>query len=613
MDVQDYEYYEARAKEVKLKDITSSQQNADILARLRDNDPDITYISIQDEREDDYYDFVVREGDNLGWLGYFVGRSKQLEGLSIDIDNFPDNLNIAAFLMGLRHNRSIESLRISTDIGEDFKSLGPFLRNNNSLGDLTFSHFDIGLQCARNIALLLGQQSSLKCLCCEETNLGDEMFVEIASVLRKQPQIEELNFYANNIGRNGCVALGNALDGMRNPNLATVHLEYNDSDDEGLHALVAGLINCHNLTSLCLSGNELITEAGLRSLSTLFQSDQCRLERLDLEQTNIDHDGVAVLVAGLASLPTLKKLDLANNRIGDQGLQALVRGLGSCNLLEDLCLSSNNMLTQSVVGMRSPGTLVQRTNIHSLFLCDDTVNDEGLQCLVDGMANYCRLKKLVLSYNHSITAVGLRSLSSLFRSERCSLCNLLLSGVNLDDDGATALANGLIENKSLKTLEFSQSGITERGLTAFSKLLCDTTSVNSTYLSNHTLEKIGGYGVNAMPSNIVEYLAFNKLQNCAAAMCKILDSHPDIDIKPLFQWKLKCLPLIVRWLESARSYLGYTYMCEAEETFQCRELSMVYKLVRGMPLLTVDGYHGKKMKDVQPKTKKRKFDLTYRE
>eukprot|EP00984_Skeletonema_dohrnii_P011451 scaffold4580_cov73-Skeletonema_dohrnii-CCMP3373.AAC.2 len=611
MDEQDYDYYEARAKDVKMEDITSDEDNADILAMLRDNDPDVTYITIAETVEDGG-DFVVREGDDLGWLGYFVGRSKQLRGLSID--NFPDNLNIDAFLRGLGQNRSIENLYISTDIGEDFKSLGPFLRNNNSLGDLTFSHFDMGLQCARNIALLLGQQSSLKCLCCEETNLDDEMFVEIASALRKQPQIEELNFYSNNIGRNGCVALGNALDGMRNPNLATVHLEYNDIDDEGLHALVAGLINCHNLTSLCLSGNELVTAAGLRSLSTLFQSDHCRLERLDLQKTNMDNDGVAVLKAGLASLPTLKKLDLSDNRIADQGLQALVRGLGSCNLLEDLYLSTNNMLTQSVVGMRSLGTLLQRTNIHSLFLCDDTVNDEGLQCLVDGMANYCRLKILVLSYNNnSITAVGLRSLSSLFRSERCSLCTLLLDDMHLDDDGATALANGLIGNKSLKTLEFSRSGITERGWTAFSKLLCDTSSVNNTYLSNHTIEKIGGYGVHAMPSDIVEYLTFNKLQKRAAVMCKILDSHPDIDIEPLFQWKLKCLPLVVRWLEKAKPYLGYTYMCEAEESFQCRELSMVYKFVRGMPLLTVDGYHGKKMKDVQPKTKKRKFDLTYHE
>ncbi|KAK1734035.1 leucine-rich repeat protein [Skeletonema marinoi] len=589
MDLQDYEYYEARAEDVKLEDITSSQQNADILERLRDNDPKFTYITYIyiAETVDDGGDFVIREGDNLGWLGYFIGRSKQVKTLYIDY--FPDNLNIDAFYGGLGHNRSIESLCISTDIGEDFKSLGPLLRNNSSLRVLTFSNFDIGLLGARNIALLLGQQSSLKCLNFEETNLGDETFVEMATALSKQPQIEELHLSTSNIGRNGCVALGNALEGMRNPNLATLDLGHNNIDDEGLHALVGGLINCHNLTSLYLHRNELST---------------CCLEHLDLEQTNMDNDGVAVLAAGLARLPTLKKLDLSNNRIGDQGLQALVGGLGCCNLLEELYLS-RNMLLGSGLGMRSLGTFVQRTNMQSLFL-SDTVNDEGLQCLVDGMANCDRLKKLALSYNNNLmTAVGLRSLSSLFRSERCTLCNLLLG--YLDDDGAIALANGLIGNKSLKTVEFSRSGITERGWTAFSKLLCDTSSVNNTYLSNHTLETLGGYGVHT-PSDIMKYLKLNRVSQKNAALRKILDSHPDIDVEPLFQWKLKCLPLVVRWLESARShlYLYHVHVRESNEVFQCRKLSAVYKFIHGLPSLAVAGYRGQNMTDIL--SKKRKFD-----
>ena len=132
MDEQDYEYYEARAEDVKLEDITSSQQNADILERLRDNDPKFTYITYIyiAETVDDGGDFVIREGDNLGWLGYFIGRSKQVKTLYIDY--FPDNLNIDAFYGGLGHNRSIENLGISTDLGEDFNSLVPFLRNKTS-------------------------------------------------------------------------------------------------------------------------------------------------------------------------------------------------------------------------------------------------------------------------------------------------------------------------------------------------------------------------------------------------------------------------------------------------------------------------------------------------
>ena len=300
--------------------------------------------------------------------------------------------------------------------------------------------------------------------------------------------------------------------------MATLYLLHNGIDDEGLHALVAGLINCRNLTSLYLSGNELITEAGLRSLSTLLQSDHCRLECLDLDGFNIDNDGAAVLSAGLGRLPRLKTLYLANNSIGDQGLQYLVGGLVNCNL-EQLILSTNLC---SLSGHRSLGTLVQRvTSLKSLNLCGNTIDDEGLQGLVEGMTNYCSLQTLYLSDNHLITAVGLRTLPAFFQSDNCCLKELWLFGINFGDDGAVALANGLIGNESLINLRFDWSGITARGWAAFSKLLCDTSSVNNTYLSNHTLVEIGGFSNVGNPSTILEYLMLNKLQNCAAAICKL--------------------------------------------------------------------------------------------
>jgi hypothetical protein len=188
------------------------------------------------------------------------------------------------------------------------------------------------------------------------------------------------------------------------------------------------------------------------------------------------------------------------------------------------------------------------------------------------------------------------------------LKELWLRDINFGDEGAAALANGLIGNASLIGLRFDLSGITARGWAAFSKLLCDTASVNNTYLSNHTLERIGGFFHPNTPSDIVEYLKLNNLQNCAAAICKILVCHLDIDVEPLFQWKLKCLPLVVRWLENARSHLGNVN--ESTLVFQCRQLSALYKFVRGMPQLSVDGYRGKKTKDIQPKSKKRKLEQT---
>ena len=195
----DYDYY---AKDVKLEDITSSQDNAELLAWVRDNDPDFHEITINTAITDEN-DFVVREGDHLGWLGYFVGRNDKLTTLFIC--NFPDNININAFLEGLGHNRSITELSIFIDLGDSFQSLIPFLRNNESLSKLGFFALDIGLPCARNIAMLLGQQSSLKCLTFDEGSivLGDEGLKQIAIGLRSQPQIEELFLTSNSVGRNG--------------------------------------------------------------------------------------------------------------------------------------------------------------------------------------------------------------------------------------------------------------------------------------------------------------------------------------------------------------------------------------------------------------------------
>ena len=615
--MQDYEYYEAHAKDVKLlKDITSDEYNADILASLRDNDPERNYISIT-TTPGDWGDFDVSEGNHLGWLGYFVGKSEKLDTLYID--KFQGNINLNAFFEGLRHNRSIGKLEIGIDLGESFHRLIPFLRNNDSLRHLNFCYFDIGLQCARNIALLLDQSSSLRRLDFEVIDFNDEGVEKIAAALRLQPRIEELSLSSNTIGRNGFVALGNALEGclsLRKLDLTLSDNETDDEgliDDEGLHAIAEGLKHCHNLTLLNLYGDLMIAEEGSRSFSTLFQSDSCRLEVLDLNRMNIDDDGMAVLATGLASLPTLKRLNLRGTSIGDQGLQDLAEGLVNCNL-DGLDLSGN-MLMELVSGLRALGTLVRRrTSIRSLRLSNCSIMDEGLQSFVEGMVNRCNLTELDLSGNRLITANGLASLSSLLRTEHCSLCTLDIRGTHLSDDDAAVLANGLIGNKLLRNLMFSVTRITTRGWAAFSRLLCDTSSVNSTYLSNHTLLHIGLYYGNddVQPTEIVEYRKFNKLsQTNAAAICKILRSHPDIDVTPLFEFNLKCLPLVLAWLENARPYLDKVN--ESSEVLQCRQLSAVNKFIRGMPLLAANALRSQKINDVQlqSKSRKRTIDQIY--
>jgi len=225
-----------------------------------------------------------------------------------------------------------------------------------------------------------------------------------------------------------------------------------------------------------------------------------------------------------------------------------------------------------------------------------------------GAAKHC--KDLQLSGNHSITALGLRHLSTSLQSVSCRLENLYLSSMDIRDDGAEVLARGLNGNKVLQCLHLREGeediAITRAGWSAFSAVLCDTSSVNNTYLSNHTVQELWCDWdddddededidpISDIDEDIVLYLQLNKEQPQYAARCKILMNHTHLDMVPFLRWDLKCLPLAVGWFERAKpcttlsiyeydSEFSRQVLDESEKLFQSRILTALFEFVRGVP------------------------------
>jgi hypothetical protein len=314
----------------------------------------------------------------------------------------------------------------------------------------------------------------------------------------------------------------------------------------------------NNLKELSLSDNRMITASGLSSLSTLLGSVSCSLTKLRIARIPFGDEGIVALAHGLKDNRSMEKLFLSDNSISDRGLQALVEGLVNCDNLKDLCIWNNR----------------------------------------------------------AITASGLGSLSTLLQSDSCSLVKISLGGIPFGDDGAVALADALKGNKSMKELYFDSSGVTSVGWKAFSKLLCDTSSVNTTYLSNHSLVQLEGWSNGHTPGGIPPYdvkqlLELNKHPaDEHVAIHKILKSHSDFDIEPFFEWKLKLLPLAVSWFERVRILVDeHSWISdESTEEIQSRQLSAMYNFVRGMPLVAIDGYRSRNNGATLAQMRKRKVD-----
>mmetsp|Transcript_3413 Transcript_3413/g.5633 ORF Transcript_3413/g.5633 Transcript_3413/m.5633 type:complete len:553 (-) Transcript_3413:71-1729(-) len=489
MNQRDYSYYEAHGADVKLDEITSDEYNKQILHRLRDQDLKSIYVC---ERIDG---FDIMEGDDLGWLAYFIGRSESLRELTIDglykdEDEGREHRMVHALSGAIARSRSIQ--QVSVDI------------------------------------------------------LSNDGFATIARSLVNLTQLER--FYYRSINSNDrindCVMIGSLL------------------------------------------------ESGIN------------LKKLSLPFCNIGYAGVAALANGLTSIgSSLKVLDLSHNDIDSEALSTLVAALAHCTCLEILDISGNDF-SMAAAGLRSLSDWLQTAalTLDELCLRKCEINDEGLQGLIEGAANNCKVINLSGNYE---TALGLRNLHTSLQSERCRLKRLHLN-TSIGDDDAEIFARSLVGNKSLKHLRVDYDGdygwehsITLAGWFAFSNVLCDTSTVNNTYLSNHTLQVLWDYTFipywdieyKSSRRARVQYLKLNKAHPQHAAKCKILMHHSHLDMAPLLQWELKCLPLAIGWFERAKpcTSLPISYRCESslleesDEEFESRILTAMYQFVRGAP------------------------------
>ena len=133
------------------------------------------------------------------------------------------------------------------------------------------------------------------------------------------------------------------------------------------------------------------------------------------------------------------------------------------------------------------------------------------------------------------------------------------------------------------------------GWQPFQKVLFDTSSVNATFLSNHTLYDVSPTGnVNEIVGPLLRLN--RKDDKKEVATIKILLCHNDFDMLPFFEWEFKVLPLVLSWLERASE-------CEMPEGFEPnieeRKLSTIYQFVRGMPVLYVETRLRKELEDIK--------------
>ena len=301
------------------------------------------------------------------------------------------------------------------------------------------------------------------------------------------------------------------------------------------------------------------------------------------------------LALGSSTNKSLQNLDLQNNNIVEEGMVDIITALSMYPHLQQLYFEGNHLRNNGCVAL---ATLLRcsATELEYLNISRNEIGDEGIEALVPALANCSHLERLFLSNNPSITTRGWQSLATILEAPNSNLKELFIArNNNVDDEVAAAFANALANNRTLHTLGMTNNPITAVGWEAFSKLLCDTSGVNATFLSNHTLRYVGH---EQQENAIIEpLLELNRRDDKKeVATIKILHNHEDFDMQPFFEWEFKFLPLALGWLERASST---PLPRDFEPNIEPSKLSTIYQFVRGMPLLYVEIRLRKELEDIK--------------
>ena len=227
----------------------------------------------------------------------------------------------------------------------------------------------------------------------------------------------------------------------------------------------------------------------------------------------------------------------------------------------------------------------------TLRRCGDVEEINLKVCTIDGyrmrelapvIRGAIRLKNIDLGWG-TIGTVGCHALATAVQDPHCNLVTLNLAHVRIDDDCAVILADALKSNGKLESLDLTNNNdITRRGWYAFSKTLCDRSSINGTYSSNHMLKHIGEDDEDRFPPSLEKLLKFNEsADKKEVAIKKILHCHPNFDMKPFFEWDMKMLPTAVNWFDRA------IFCTESNDTrsidVHVRKLNAIYQFIHAMP------------------------------
>ncbi|KAJ8602415.1 hypothetical protein CTAYLR_001207 [Chrysophaeum taylorii] len=142
--------------------------------------------------------------------------------------------------------------------------------------------------------------------------------------------------------------------------LCNLDLSFQRIDSTSLKTLVPAIQANATLRRLVLNDNMEIGPQGVARLAPVIAANQCSLEELSLQRTDIGDNGAKIIANALRTNETLTRLNLGSNKVHYNGISSLALALHTNRMLLHLGLMGNEvgyLDAQVLVNLLTPGHL----------------------------------------------------------------------------------------------------------------------------------------------------------------------------------------------------------------------------------------------------------------
>ena len=317
-------------------------------------------------------------------------------------NNLLTDILMDSFAPIMHQNINLEYLNISgcCDKAEDFEKITHSLVTLKSLTHLDLSCNVTNITSAKNVAIIITNNTFLENLNLSKCEVRKSAFLKILSALQNNQYLKHLYFTSNSVDYEE--AAGIAMVFTNNQFLENVDLSNCDLlTEKEMKVILSSLRNHISLKHFDISSNT-ITNDVVNDIVDVIDSNT-QLTHLNISDTKITEYGILKIFKTIQKIHSLKCIKLCNVTISDQAAQAISEAI-SVNCMVDELLFSNN-----------------------------DFHETGMSFLFDVLKDVCVLKWLTLASHDVISDVEITEVifKNCITHLNLSKCDLQQSSVSL--------------------------------------------------------------------------------------------------------------------------------------------------------------------------------------